>query len=86
MLLITCPFCGPRAETEFTYGGPAKPRRPEAPDEMSDTGWVDYLTVVPNPMGPVAERWQHAKGCGRWMILHRDTVTHDITAAPEFTK
>ena len=51
MLLINCPFCGPRPETEFAYGGPAVARRPEAPQDISDEDWVEYLTVVPNPMG-----------------------------------
>ena len=83
MLLITCPFCGPRSETEFTYGGPAVERRPDAPQELSDEEWVAYLTVVPNPMGPVRERWWHAKGCGAWLLVERDTVTHDILGVPE---
>ena len=86
MLKIDCPFCGPRAETEFTYGGPAGPGRPEAPDMLSDGEGVDFLTVVPNPMGPVAEKWWHGKGCGRWLVLRRDTVTHDITGPPAFAE
>jgi sarcosine oxidase subunit delta len=28
MLQITCPYCGPRAEKEFTYGGEAHIVRP----------------------------------------------------------
>ena len=78
MLMIRCPFCGPRNESEFIYGGPAAPRRPEAPSEMSDEDWVTYLTVPPNPMGPVDERWWHARGCGVWLTIRRDTVTHEI--------
>lgn len=83
MLTITCPFCGPRAETEFTFGGPAAPKRPDAPQDMSDEDWVNYLTVVPNPMGPVRENWWHGKGCGTWLTVTRDTVTHDIIGQPE---
>ena len=86
MLLITCPFCGPRAEVEFSYGGPAVEARPEAPQDLSDEAWVEYLTVVPNPMGPVREKWWHAKGFGRWRVVERDTVSHDITGLPEFTQ
>jgi len=29
MLLIPCPYCGARDETEFTYGGPSHVTRPE---------------------------------------------------------
>ncbi len=82
MMLIPCPFCGARNETEFIYGGPVGKDRPD-PTGTSDADWVDYLTVVPNPMGPVAERWWHAKGCGSWVTIWRDTRTHDIVEAPD---
>ena len=67
MLLITCPFCGPRSENEFTFGGPVKPARPD-PARVSSDEWVAYLTQVPNPLGPVEERWCHTRGCGTWTI------------------
>ena len=81
MLRITCPFCGPRDESEFINGGPAKPRRTDNPDELSDSEWVDYLTVAPNPIGPVAEKWWHVLGCLQWFSIRRDTVTHEILEA-----
>lgn len=84
MLLIPCPFCGPRTESEFAFAGPARPRRPD-PQVTDDAAWVDYLTVVPNPMGPVQERWVHARGCGTVVTLWRDTRTHDIVEAPGAT-
>jgi len=81
MLLITCPFCGPRNETEFVHGGPLKKIRPRAPDQLSDQEWVEYLTVPQNPIGPVEERWWHVRGCGKWLTITRDTLTHDIIDA-----
>ena len=78
MLKIVCPFCGPRNESEFAYGGPAKSRRPDDLTETSDTDWVDYLIVPVNPMGPVREKWWHERGCGQWVTIVRDTTTHDI--------
>ena len=36
MLLIDCPWCGERAETEFSYGGEAGIVRPKEPDALSD--------------------------------------------------
>jgi sarcosine oxidase subunit delta len=78
MLLIDCPFCGPRNEAEFTYGGPALAPRPDDPGTISDADWVDWLTVPPNPMGPVEERWWHLRGCGSWLTIRRHTVTHEI--------
>ncbi|MDP5218545.1 sarcosine oxidase subunit delta [Ruegeria sp. 2205SS24-7] len=82
MLLIPCPFCGARSESEFIYGGPVRAARPD-PNVVSDADWVDYLTVVPNPLGPVQEHWWHARGCGEWLTIWRDTRTHDIVEAPD---
>ena len=42
VMLISCPWCGPRNQIEFTYGGDATLRRP-APD-APDTAWVDYVS------------------------------------------
>ncbi len=81
MLLITCPFCGARHETEFVYGGPVGPDRPD-PGKVSDDEWLEYLLIVPNPTGPVEERWWHARGCGDWFTIWRNTVTHDIVDGP----
>jgi heterotetrameric sarcosine oxidase delta subunit len=78
MLLIPCPFCGPRSEIEFAYGGPAQPPRPPDPFTLSDADWVDWLTVPENRPGPVAERWCHARGCGSWLTVLRDTVSHAV--------
>ncbi len=77
MLLIPCPWCGPRNETEFRPGGEAGVRRP-APAEASDVQWADYLFMRDNPRGLVRERWFHACGCRRWFNIERDTVTHEI--------
>ena len=50
MLLIPCPWCGPRNQIEFTYGGDATLRRP-APD-APEAAWVDYVYLRDNPCGP----------------------------------
>ena len=78
MLLIPCPHCGERNESEFVNGGPVRARRPDDPRALDDAAWVDWLTVVPNPMGPVREKWWHRLGCGAWFTVTRDTVTHAV--------
>ena len=78
MLVITCPFCGPRDESEFVNGGPARHKRNRSSDELTDSAWIDYLIVTPNPMGPVTEEWWHVMGCSQWFTIKRDTVTHKI--------
>ncbi len=81
MLLIPCPWCGPRDEVEFRYGGEAEIARPADPDALSDAEWADYLFMRRTPKGRFRERWVHAHGCRRWFNLVRDTVTHEIVAA-----
>lgn len=83
MLLIHCPHCGPRNESEFTNAGPARVTRPDDAATLGDADWVDYLTVPDNPMGWVQEKWWHARGCGTWFTLRRHTVTHLIQAEPD---
>jgi len=78
MLKISCPFCGPRNETEFSHGGPAKEPRPDNASNLDDTDWIEYLTVPKNPIGAVEERWWHVRGCGSWFSIKRDTYTHDF--------
>ena len=80
MLLIPCPWCGPRDEIEFHYGGEAHIARPAEPAALDDTTWADYLFMRRNPKGPFAERWVHNAGCRRWFNLLRDTATHRILA------
>ena len=78
MLLIECPFCGPRAEIEFTCGGEGHIARPQNQEALSDAAWADYLFMRKNPKGTQYERWNHARGCRRWFNVARDTVTHRI--------
>lgn len=78
MMLIPCPWCGPRNETEFHYGGQAQVSYPDDPQATSDEQWAGFLFFRDNPKGPFLERWSHQTGCRRWFTLHRDTLTHEI--------
>ena len=78
MLLIECPWCGSRAETEFSYGGEAGIVRPADPYALSDAEWADYLFYRRNPRGAHRELWNHAQGCRRWFGVERDTVSYRI--------
>jgi sarcosine oxidase subunit delta len=75
MLLITCPWCGPRAEVEFRNGGQAHIARPSDPGTLDDEAWAAHLYLRGNPRGLHAERWIHQHGCQRWFNAIRDTVT-----------
>ena len=80
MMLIHCPWCGPREQLEFRCGGESHIVRPGPAEDISDEIWVDYLFNRRNPKGMNHERWHHGFGCGRWFNLARDTVTHRIAA------
>ena len=81
MLLICCPYCGPRAELEFSYGGEAHIARPADPMSLDDEAWANFLYVRSNPRGIHAERWRHLHGCGRFFNVQRDTVSDTIIAS-----
>ncbi len=76
MQLIECPWCGPREEVEFHYGGQAHVAYPADPAALTDEDWARYLFCRDNPKGAFAERRQHAAGCRRWFDAVRDTVTY----------
>jgi sarcosine oxidase subunit delta len=93
MLMIDCPWCGPREQTEFSCGGEAHIVRPAAPDSLTDEQWADYLFMRKNTRGPHLEQWVHTYGCRRWFNEERAPVTYRLTAvykpgesAPERTK
>ena len=69
MLLIECPYCGPRDETEFRHGGQAHVPYPADPDALSDREWAEYLFYRDNPRGTIAERWLHTAGCRNSITL-----------------
>src|ERR1700690_256168 len=73
MLLIVCPYCGRRPEIEFTYGGQAHLTRPAQPSQLDDQAWAEFLYMRSNTKGVYAERWRHARGCGRFFNALRDT-------------
>jgi sarcosine oxidase, subunit delta len=80
MQLIPCPWCGPRDEVEFQYGGQAHVAYPDDPGALTDEDWARYVFFRANPKGEFAERWCHSVGCRRWFNAVRDTVTHRVLA------
>lgn len=76
MLVIVCPFCGPRNSDEFTYQGERRPR----PDVASsdESAWRNYLYMKSNESGWVYERWFHVSGCRRFLQIERHTASNEI--------
>ena len=78
--LIRCPHCGARPREEFTVKGAALPR--PAPD-AGEEAWFSYVYLRENPRGPYAEHWHHSAGCRRWLVVTRDTATHETLAVED---
>ena len=40
--------------------------------------WFDYVYLRDNPKGGTDEYWQHSGGCRAWLVVERDTLTHEV--------
>ena len=76
MIIIPCPYCGPRDEAEFSYHGDATAIRP-----TGEEGFFDYVYTRANPRGWHQEWWQHSGGCRAVLKVLRHTLTHEVRAA-----
>lgn len=74
---ITCPLCGPRDRREFYYyGSEDYLTRPEGEDwDAIDA----HLHLRDNPAGRTRDLWYHEMGCASWVLVTRDTVSHQIS-------
>jgi sarcosine oxidase, subunit delta len=72
MQIFSCPFCGPRDESEFHYVGEPK-TRPEPANTVSDADWASYLWFNANPKGETREIWLHLT-CMEMFAMTRDTA------------
>ena len=77
---ITCPVCGDRDIREFTYKGAAVALDRPAPD-ADDADWDEYLHLRDNPAGETRDLWYHGAGCTAWLVVTRNTVTHEVLRA-----
>ena len=74
---IPCPLCGSRDRREFGYRGAAVDLERPAPDAGVEA-WDDFVHLRENPAGETRDLWYHEGGCGAWLVVTRNTVTHDI--------
>ena len=72
---IECPYCGDRDSSEFAYRGQAVER------PSDDQQLFDYVYLRDNVAGEISEHWYHAHGCRNWVVVSRDTRTHEIFGA-----
>lgn len=78
---IPCPLCGTRDAREFTYLGDATVRRPDPNSADAIGRFVEYVYMRDNPDCLHRELWYHGGGCQAWLVVTRDTRTHEIFSA-----
>jgi sarcosine oxidase subunit delta len=81
-MLIPHPLLGPRDAQEFTYLGDASLiDRPNGMAEGAAEALYEYLYLRDNPAGEHRELWFHEQGDRSWLVVTRNTLTHEIISA-----
>lgn len=83
MMLIPCPWCGPRPRVEFSHAGPDPATRPRPADDAPLAAWTAHVYDRPAAAapGPRGELWRHTAGCRQWFVVDRDPATQAIAAS-----
>jgi methylglutamate dehydrogenase subunit B len=79
-MIIDHPLLGPRDAAEFTYLGDATLiNRPDWQATDAADQFHDYLYMRDNPAGVHRELWYHEQGDRSWLVVTRNTLTHEIS-------
>ena len=79
-MIIDHPLLGPRDASEFVVlGDAALIDRPDRQAEDATDRFHDYLYLRDNPAGEHRELWFHEHGDRSWLVVTRNTLTHEIT-------
>ena len=79
-MIINHPLLGPRDAQEFTYLGDAS--LIDRPDWQADDAaeqFYNYQYLRNNSAGEHRELWFHEGGDRSWLVVTRNTVTHEIS-------
>jgi len=77
---IPCPLCGSRDRREFYYYG-SEDYLSRPTDQGSIEELDNHLFLRDNPAGITRDLWYHETGCSAWLIVTRNTITHEVLAA-----
>ena len=79
-MIINHPLLGPRDAAEFVYLGDASLiHRPDHTAEDARDQFHEYQYQRTNPAGEHRELWFHEQGDRSWLVVTRNTLTHEIT-------
>ena len=78
-MIIEHPILGPRDIHEFIYLGDASLlNRPNWNDDDAVSKFYEYLYLRNNIAGIHKELWFHQQGDRSWLVVSRNTKTHEI--------
>ncbi|MFH5774797.1 sarcosine oxidase subunit delta [Paracoccus broussonetiae] len=81
-MLIPHPLLGPRDSSEFSYLGDASLLdRPDGMAADAAARFHEYVHLRDNPAGVHRELWFHEQGDRSWLVVTRNTLTHEILGA-----
>ncbi|MDE2446853.1 MAG: sarcosine oxidase subunit delta [Alphaproteobacteria bacterium] len=79
-MIIHHPLLGPRDAQEFIYLGDASLiERPDGLAVGGEQAMYEYLYERTNPAGEHRELWYHEQGDRSWLVVTRNTLTHEIS-------
>ncbi len=80
-MIINHPLLGPRDSAEFVYmGDAALIDRPDPDADNRADAFYEYAYLRDNPAGAHRELWFHEGGDRSWLVVTRDTTTHEIAS------
>ena len=78
-MIINHPLLGPRDAAEFVYLGDASLiNRPNWEADDAASAFYEYQYLRDNPAGEHRELWFHEQGDRSWLVVTRNTLTHEI--------
>ena len=78
-MIINHPLLGPRDSSEFVYLGDANLiNRPDWQEDNAVQNFVEYGYLRDNIAGMHRELWFHEYGDRSWLVVTRDTLSHEI--------
>ncbi|MEM7267966.1 MAG: sarcosine oxidase subunit delta [Pseudomonadota bacterium] len=78
-MIINHPLLGPRDAAEFyVMGDAALIDRPDPDAEGATEAFYEYGYLRDNPAGEHRELWYHEQGDRSWLVVTRNTLTHEV--------
>jgi heterotetrameric sarcosine oxidase delta subunit len=79
-MIINHPLLGPRDIAEFVYLGDAELiNRPDPTGADAADKFYEYMYLRDNFAGEMRELWYHEQGDRSWLVVTRNTLTHEIS-------